>query len=122
VPQDTLDYALGFDFTLPRETRMNVQYFERVFYEYDPNLLYDRREGGVSLLLSGAAGAKFQPELFVIQSVNRRDRMVRASLSVVPAVNWRFTTGIVTFTGPVTGFFGRFNRDDRVYVELRRDY
>jgi Protein of unknown function (DUF1302) len=122
VPQDTLDYVVGLDFTLPREIRMNVQYFERVFFDYDPDLFYDRREGGVSLLLSGAAGAKIQPELFIIQSVNRGDRMVRASLSVVPAVNWRFTTGIVTFTGPVTGFFGRFDRDDRVYVELRRDY
>jgi len=122
VPQDTLDYVLGFDFTLPRETRLNLQYFERVFYNHDPDLLYDRREGGVSLLLSGAAGAQIQPELFIIQSLNRSDRMVRASVGFVPAVNWRFTTGVVAFTGPVTGFFGRFNADDRVYVELRRDY
>ena len=122
VPQDTLDYVVGLDFTLPREIRMNVQYFERVFYNYDPDLLYDRHEGGVSLLLSGATGAKVQPELLIIQSVNRRDRMVRASASVIPAANWRFTTGVATFAGPVTGFFGRFNGDDRVYVELRRDY
>lgn len=122
VPQDTLDYVLGVDFTLPRETRLNLQYFERVFYNHDPDLLYDRREGGVSLLLSGAAGARIQPELFIIQSVNRRDRMVRASVGFVPAVNWRLTTGLAIFTGPVTGFFGRFNADDRVYVELRRDY
>jgi hypothetical protein len=122
VPQDTLDYVFGFDFTLPRETRLNVQYFERVFYNHDPDLLFDRREGGVSLLLSGASGAKIQPEFFIIQSVNRSDRMVRASVSFIPAVNWRLTTGVVTFTGPVTGFFGRFNPDDRVYVELRRDY
>jgi hypothetical protein len=122
VPQDTLDYVLGFDFTLPRDTRLNLQYFERVFYNHDPDLLFDRREGGVSLLLSGASGAKIQPELFIIQSVNRSDRMVRASVGFVPAVNWRFTTGVAIFTGPVTGFFGRFNADDRVYVELRRDY
>ena len=122
VPQDTLDYVLGLDFTLPRETRMNVQYFERVFYEHDPDLLFDRREGGVSLLLSGAPGAKVQPELFIVQSTNRRDRMVRASLGMTPATNWRLTTGVVTFTGPVTGFFGRFRLDDRIYVEVRRDF
>ena len=122
VPQDTLDYVLGLDFTLPREIRLNMQYFERVFYKHDPDLLFDRREGGISLLLSGATGAKVQPELFIIQSVNRSDRMVRASLSLIPAVNWRFTTGVVTFAGPPTGFFGRFARDDRVYVQLRRDF
>ncbi len=58
VPQDTLDYVLGLDFTLPREIRMNVQYFERVFYNHDPDLFFDRREGGVSLLLSGAVGCE----------------------------------------------------------------
>jgi hypothetical protein len=122
VPQDTLDYVLGFDFTLPREIRLNVQYFERVFFEHDPDLLYDRREGGVSLLLSARAGAKVQPELFIVQSVNRRDRMVRASLGIIPATNWLLTTGVVAFTGPPTGLFGRFNRDDRIYVDLRRDF
>jgi hypothetical protein len=122
VPQDTLDYVVGLDFTLPRETRLNVQYFERAFYNYDPDLLFDRREGGVSLLLSGKIGPGLEPELFVVQSVNRRDRMVRASIGWVPATNWRLTGGVVTFTGPPTGFFGRFNRDDRVYVQLRRDF
>ena len=122
VPQDTLDYVVGFDFTLPAETRLNVQYFERDFFKHDPDLLYDRREGGVSLLLSGRAGAKVQPELFVVQSVNRRDRMVRVSLSVIPAKNWLFTSGVVAFSGPPTGFFGRFNRNDRIYFDLRRDF
>src|SRR5205823_1978842 len=46
VAQKTLDYVLGLDFTLPAETRLNVQYFERVFLEHDPDLLQDRREGG----------------------------------------------------------------------------
>jgi len=122
VPQDTLDYVVGFDFTLPAETRLNVQYFERDFFKHDPDLIYDRREGGVSLLLSGRAGAKVRPELFIVQSVNRRDRMVRASLGFTPATNWLLTTGVVTFAGPPTGLFGRFSRDDRIYVDLRRDF
>ena len=122
VPQDTLDYVVGFNFTLPAETRLNVQYFERDFFKHDPDLLYDRREGGVSLLLSGRASAKVRPEFFIVESVNRRDRMVRASVSVTPAINWLLTTGVVTFTGPPTGFFGRFNRDDRIYFDLRRDF
>jgi hypothetical protein len=32
------------------------------------------------------------------------------------------TFGVDVFTGPPTGFFGRFDRNDRVYVEVRRDF
>jgi hypothetical protein len=122
VPQNTLDYVLGLDFTLPRETRLNLQYFERVFFDHDPDLLQDRRESGVSLLLSGKIGATLEPELLVIQSVNRNDRLVRPKLGWIPEKNWRVTFGVDVFTGPVTGYFGRFSDRDRAYLELRFDY
>jgi hypothetical protein len=122
VAQDTLDYVVGLDFTLARETRVNLQYFERVFFNHDPDLLQDRREGGVTLLVSGKLGADFLPELLVIQSVNRRDRLARAKLGWTPARNWRFTFGVDVFTGPPTGFFGRFDTRDRAYVETRYDF
>jgi len=122
VPQNTLDYVLGLDFTLGRETRLNLQYFERVFFDHDADLLQDRREGGVTLLLSGKLGAELAPELLIIQSVNRRDRLVRTKLGWTPVKNWRFTVGVDVFTGPVTGFFGRFDNRDRAYVETRYDF
>jgi len=122
VPQQTLDYVVGLDFTLARETRLNLQYFERVFFDHDPDLLQERREGGVSALVSGKIGADFIPELLVIQSVNRRDRLVRAKLGWTPARNWRFTFGVDAFTGPPTGFFGRFDGRDRAYLETRYDF
>ena len=69
-----------------------------------------------------AAKANRAPELLVIQSVNRRDRLVRAKLGWTPVKNWRFTVGVDAFTGPVTGFFGRFGNRDRAYVETRYDF
>ncbi len=122
VPQDTLDYVLGLDFSLPREIRLNLQYFERVFFNHDPDLLENRREGGVSLLLSGKIGANLEPELLIIESVNRNDRLMRPKLGWIPEKNWRVTFGVDVFTGPITGFFGRFNERDRGYVELRYDF
>ena len=122
VPQDTLDYVVGLDFTLPKETRLNLQYFERVFFNHDPDLLQDRREGGVSLLLSGKIGASLEPEFLIIQSLNRNDSLMRPKLGWIPEKNWRVTFGVDIFTGPVTGFFGRFNERDRTYVELRYDF
>lgn len=122
VPQDTLDYAFGLDFTLPHETRLNMQYFERVFFDHDPDLLQDRREGGVTLLINTKVAGSFTPELLVIQSVNRNDRLVRAKLGWSATQNLALTAGVDVFTGPQTGFFGRFNDRDRVYGEARYDF
>jgi hypothetical protein len=122
VPQDTLDYVLGLDFALPREARLNLQYFERLFFHHDPDLLQDRREGGVSLLLSGKIGANLEPEFLFIQSVNRNDSLMRPKLAWIPERNWRVTFGVDIFTGPITGLFGRFQDRDRTYVELRHDF
>ena len=35
---------------------------------------------------------------------------------------WRVVFGVDVFTGPPTGLFGRFDGNDRVYVEVRRDF
>jgi hypothetical protein len=122
VPQDTLDYVLGLDFTLPRDTRLNMQYFARVFFDHDPDLFLERHEGGVTILMSGKLGATLTPELLVIQSVNRNDRLARWKLGWTPQKNWRLTLGVDVFTGPATGFFGRFNDRDRAYLETRYDF
>jgi hypothetical protein len=122
IPQDTLDYVVGLDFTLGTDTRLNLQYFERVFFDYDPDLLQERREGGVSLLLAGKIGGSLEPELLIIQSVNHSDRLIRTKLGWIPATNWRLTFGIDVFAGPATGLFGRFQDNDRGYVEVRRDF
>ncbi|HYX64141.1 MAG TPA: DUF1302 family protein [Burkholderiales bacterium] len=122
VPQDTLDYAFGLDFTLPHETRLNVQYFERVFFDHDPDLLQDQREGGVTLLINTKIAGSFTPELLILQSVNRNDRLARAKLGWGATQNLALTVGVDVFTGQQTGFFGRFNDRDRVYFEARYDF
>jgi hypothetical protein len=122
VPQDTVDYVLGLDFPLPRDARLNVQFFERVFSGHDPDLVFERRERGVTLLLAGKLGASLEPELLLINSLNRADRLVRPRLSWIPERNWRLTFGVDVFAGPPTGLFGRFAGNDRTYLEVRRDF
>jgi hypothetical protein len=122
VPQDTLDYVFGLDFTLPHETRLNLQYFERMFFDHDPDLLQDEREGGVTLLINTKVAGSFTPELLIIQSLNRNDRLLRAKLGWSATQNLAFTVGVDVFTGPETGFFGRFNDRDRTYLEARYDF
>ena len=122
VTQNTLDYIVSFDFTLPAETRLNAQLFQRVFFDHDPDLLFDRFENGASILLSGKLTPKWQPEILWIQSLNRWENLIRPRLNWYPEANWRVSLGVDIFNGPITGFFGRFNDRDRVYAELRYDF
>lgn len=119
--QDTFDYVVGLDFTSARETRLNLQFFQRLFGNHDPDLIHDAQESGVSALLSAKWGS-WQPELLVIQSLNRSERMVRTRLGWLPAPNWRLVFGLDTFSGPPLGFFGRFADNDRIYLETRYDF
>ena len=122
VAQDTLDYVVGLDFTFGTATRLNVQYFQRHFYEHDPDLIFDRNESGITLLLSTKFAGSWEPEILVIQSLNRSEGLLRPRLAWIPEKNWRVVFGVDVFTGPPTGLFGRFDDNDRVYIELRRDF
>jgi hypothetical protein len=121
VPQDTLDYVVGMDFTSARETRLNLQVFQRIFDKHDPDLIHERQESGFSALLSAKFGA-WQPELLLIHSLNHSDRLLRTRLGWVPAPSWKVVFGVDTFAGPPLGFFGRFADNDRAYIEARRDF
>jgi hypothetical protein len=122
VPQDTLDYAVGLDFTLGASTRLNFQLFQRFFTNHDPDLVHDKHEDGYSVLLSTKIGAAWEPELLFISSLNRLDSLMRARLGWVPERNWRLVLGVDVFTGEAPNFFGRFDGNDRVYLETRYDF
>lgn len=122
VPQDTLDYAVGLDFTLGARTRLNLQLFQRFFASHDPDLVHEKHEDGLSVLLSTKIGAGWEPELLLISGLNRRDSLLRARLGWVPERNWRLVLGIDVFAGEAPGFFGRFDGNDRVYLETRYDF
>lgn len=119
VGQNTLDYVLGLDFTLPAETRLNVQFFQRVFFSHDPDIVPDKRESGASILLAGKVWHNLEAQTLLIHSLNRSDWMLRPRLSWNFQRNWRWALGADVFGGEPTGLFGRFNQSDRVYTELR---
>lgn len=122
VRQNTLDYALGLDFTLGTDTRLNVQAFQRLFFAHDPDIIPEKRESGASLFLSGKLARNIEAQTLLVHSLNRRDWMLRPRLSWGFEKNWRLLLGADIFSGPVTGFFGRFDQADRVYTEIRYSF
>ena len=73
VRQNTLDWALGLDFTLPADTRFNFQVFQRKYFSYDSDLIADEYENGLSLLLNRKFGDKVEAQALWITSLNRTD-------------------------------------------------
>ena len=122
VPQNTIDWALGLDFALPAETRLNAQLFQRAFLNNDPDLLSDRQENGYSLLLNHKFADRLEAQLMWIASLNRTDWLLRPRVSWNFERNWRLAVGADVFKGPPEGLFGRYADKDRVYSELRYSF
>lgn len=122
APQNTLDWAAGLDFTLPAETRFNVQVFQRQFFSYNQDIISDRRENGYSLLLNNKFFTNWEAQALFISSANRPDWLFRPRLSWNFERNWRVLLGADVFKGPPLGMFGRYDQQDRVYSEIRYSF
>jgi len=122
VKQSTLDWAMGLDFTLPAETRFNVQLFQRSFFDYDRDIVPDRRENGYSLYLNRKFGGNWEAQALFVSSLNRADWMFRPKVSWSFEKNWRLLLGADLFNGPALGLFGQYGNKDRVYSEIRYSF
>ena len=120
--QNTLDWALGLDFTLPADTRFNIQIFQRDYFSYDPDLIPDRQENGYSLLLNHKMNDKLEAQAMWISSLNRTDWLFRPRVTWNFERNWRLAVGADVFKGSPIGLFGQYNAKDRVYSEVRYSF
>ena len=112
----------GLDFTLPADTRLNLQLFNRTFFNHDPDIIYKRNEPGYSVLLNHKLNERLQAEVLYIASLNRSDWMVRPRMMWNFQTNWQLILGVDVFQGPPLGLFGQFNDRDRVYTEARYSF
>jgi hypothetical protein len=122
VRQNTLDIVGGLDFPLPADTRLNVQVFNRTFFDHDPDILYKRNEPGFSVLLNRKLTGSLEAEVLYIASVNRTDWMIRPRLLWNFRPNWQAIGGVDIFGGASLGLFGQFDNRDRVYTEVRYSF
>ena len=123
VRQNFVDYILSAEIPLPMDSRINVQFFQRVFTNHDADIIPRQTESGATLFASTKLlDEKVEPELLVIHSLNRLDWMTRFKVNWHFAQNWRLVAGTAFFGGKNLGLFGRFDRKDRVFTELRYSF
>ena len=120
VQRGSLDYAVGLDYNLPRNSRLNVQFFQRWFPDHDSAMLAKRVESGTSFYLSGKfMDGNVEPQLLVIASLSRGDWMARPKVVWTLNGNWRWVLGTDLFGGSRRGLFGQYDGKDRLYTEIR---
>jgi hypothetical protein len=120
--QNTVDWAAGLDFSLPAESRLNVQVFQRQFFNYNADIIPDKRENGYSLLLNSKFFSNWEAQALFISSANRSDWLFRPRAVWSFERNWRMVVGADIFNGPPMGMFGRYDQQDRVYSEVRYSF
>ena len=104
------------------ETRLNLQFFQRILTNHGADILEDRYESGASVLLEGPIAPKWEARGLFVRSLNRNDLMFRTWLAYKFEKNWRLLMGVDIFRGPLLGVFGRYERADRVYSEVRYSF
>ena len=119
VRQNTLDIVAGLDFALPQDTRLDLQLFQRTYFDHDPDIVPKRNEPGFSILLNHKLGDHVEAELLWITSLSRSDWMLRPHIAWNFRTDWQWRFGVDVFNGPPLGPFGEFANRDRVYTELR---
>jgi hypothetical protein len=119
VRQDMIDYALGLDFSLPSDTRLNLQFFQRIYTDHDPDTFQRKYESGASVLLEGKLASNWEARALLAHSLNSSGMLFRTRIAWLFEKNWRLQAGVDIFGGPPTGAFGRYDNNDRVYTELR---
>ncbi len=122
VGQNYLDYILSVELPLPDDSRINAQLFQRIYKHHDDFIYPKRVESDATLFWSGKIGRLWEPQILLIHSLNHNDWLVRPKMVYNLAKEWRAVAGVDIFGGHPTGFFGQYDKQDRVYVEVRRSF
>ena len=123
VTRPTLDYILSVEFSLPGDTRLNIQGFQRTFFGGSGGDLAIKGDGvGASIFISTKLTSTLEPQILWIQNFKDAGGLIRPRLNWNAAKNTTVGFGLDIFTGPADGYFGRYNNRDRLYAELRYDF
>jgi hypothetical protein len=122
VRQNTLDWVTGVDLTLPRNSRLNLQLFQRVFFDHDAEINFKRRENGYSVYFTHELTSEVEAQVLYVSSLDRSDWWLHPRVAWKFEKNWRLVAGVAVFNGPPLAVFGRFANRDRVYTELKYSF
>ena len=119
VERSTLDYLVSIEFSLPRDTRLNIQAFQRVIQGGETDFALKTAGFGGSIFVSTKLTPTIEPQILWVQGFSGTGNMIRPRINWTMAKNTVLGFGVDIFTGPTNSLFGRYGNRDRVYAELR---
>ncbi|HET7033621.1 MAG TPA: DUF1302 family protein [Casimicrobiaceae bacterium] len=123
LQKSTFDYIVSAEWALPGDTRLNLQAFQRVFFDGGGRDLVVRSDGfGMGIFVSTKWTDALEPQILYQQNFDHAGGIVRPRLNWTAGKNATVAFGVDIFVGPNDGFFGRYNNRDRVYSESRYDF
>jgi len=123
VERPTLAYIVSVDIPLPRDSRVNLQAFQNIFLRGGGHDVTVRNDGlGMSILASTKLSGGLEPQILWIQNFSAAGGLIRPRLDWHAARNTTVGFGVDVFTGPSSGYFGRYNIRDRAYTEIRYNF
>ena len=123
VKKDFIDYLIGADYTFFEKIDINVQFMQRIIFNYNDIMVTDRIKTSFSCWLkTGFFDNTLEPELFFVSSLREKDLMFRPKVSYKFKDNWKAVLGVDAFEGKPDGEFGQFDTKDRLYMEVRYDF
>lgn len=120
VGRQTLDWIASLEWAFARDTRLNLQLFERHYFGGSAEELALPNDGlGGSVYVSTRLTPTLEPQLLWVVNFRDGGGLARPRLDWHAARNLTMTFGVDVFTGPINSYFGRYNNRDRVYAEAR---
>src|SRR3989338_5377662 len=118
--KDYLDYLLGIDFTVLSKIDNNIQFMQRIIFDYDKHLVNENPvRNSISYRISrGFLDDTLNAEFLIIASLMEKDFLYRPKITYTFGNNWKFRIGMDIFKGEPSGVFGKFKKKSRVYSEV----
>lgn len=117
--KDFLDYLVGIDFSLFKKIDNNIQFMQRVIFDYDKHLVNENPvRNSISYRISrGFLNDTLDAEFLVIASLMEKDFLYRPKATYNFKNNWKVRVGMDIFKGEPSGVFGKFKKKSRIYSE-----
>jgi hypothetical protein len=122
IGRPTFEYIGSIEWSLPRDTRINVQAFERHYLGGADGIAVSNEGVGASVFVSTKLTGSLEPQLLWIRNFRDGVSLIRPRINWAAARNVTASFGVDIFTGSADTFFGRYDNRDRVYGEVRFDF
>jgi hypothetical protein len=120
VSRETIDWIISADFVPFRDSRLNVQAFQRIYLNGGSDAVALKSgDFGASIQLTAKVTPTIEPEILWIQTFGGGGSLVRPRVNWLAGRNLKVGVGVDIFSGDIDGYFGRYNNRDRVYTEVR---